>query len=160
MGRPSRLAPGARLWREAREVAQSVAPRGTDLRTLPNPTVVGRGSSHPARARRPDGAVELPGPLYLVQQDQNGARGRPDAGKFGFRTSGEGKRRGLGESCGKATQRFSPLYPSKPAMKTGRPPLPTKLKALRGTLRRHRVHPAEPLPTPGAPPGPRPLPAH
>jgi P27 family predicted phage terminase small subunit len=44
-------------------------------------------------------------------------------------------------------------------MKTGRPPLPTKLKALRGTLRRHRVNPAEPMPTPGAPSVPRMLPA-
>jgi P27 family predicted phage terminase small subunit len=44
-------------------------------------------------------------------------------------------------------------------MRTGRPPLPTKLKALRGTLRRHRVNRAEPTPPSGAPPMPRTLPA-
>jgi P27 family predicted phage terminase small subunit len=43
-------------------------------------------------------------------------------------------------------------------MRTGRPPVPTKLKALRGTLRRHRVNLAEPMPTPGAPSRPPTLP--
>jgi P27 family predicted phage terminase small subunit len=43
-------------------------------------------------------------------------------------------------------------------MRTGRPPLPTKVKALRGTLRQHRVNPAEPMPTPGAPSMPPTLP--
>jgi P27 family predicted phage terminase small subunit len=43
-------------------------------------------------------------------------------------------------------------------MRTGRPPLPTKVKALRGTLRQHRVNPAEPMPSPGAPSMPPTLP--
>jgi P27 family predicted phage terminase small subunit len=43
-------------------------------------------------------------------------------------------------------------------MRTGRPPLPTKLKALRGTLRQHRVNKAEPTPKPGAPSRPATLP--
>jgi P27 family predicted phage terminase small subunit len=43
-------------------------------------------------------------------------------------------------------------------MRTGRPPLPTKLKQLRGTLRKHRVNPAEPMPSPGAPSMPPTLP--
>jgi P27 family predicted phage terminase small subunit len=43
-------------------------------------------------------------------------------------------------------------------MRTGRPPLPTKVKVLRGTLRKHRVNPAEPMPTPGAPSRPPTLP--
>jgi P27 family predicted phage terminase small subunit len=43
-------------------------------------------------------------------------------------------------------------------MRTGRPPLPTKVKALRGTLRKHRVNPAEPMPSPGAPSRPPTLP--
>jgi P27 family predicted phage terminase small subunit len=43
-------------------------------------------------------------------------------------------------------------------MRTGRPPLPTKVKALRGTLRQHRVNRAEPMPTPGAPSMPPTLP--
>jgi len=44
-------------------------------------------------------------------------------------------------------------------MKTGRPPLPTAVKRLRGTLRQHRVNPAEPTPSPGAPSRPPTLPA-
>lgn len=36
----------------------------------------------------------------------------------------------------------------------GRPPLPTAVKALRGTLRRHRRNPNEPLPIPGTPSAP------
>jgi P27 family predicted phage terminase small subunit len=43
-------------------------------------------------------------------------------------------------------------------MKTGRPPLPTRLKVLRGTLRKHRRNLAEPMPPSGAPPMPRTLP--
>ena len=43
-------------------------------------------------------------------------------------------------------------------MRTGRPPLPTKVKLLRGTLRRHRRNPAEPIPSPGAPSRPPTLP--
>jgi P27 family predicted phage terminase small subunit len=43
-------------------------------------------------------------------------------------------------------------------MKTGRPPLPTKVKLLRGTLRKHRVNPTEPTPSPGAPSMPPTLP--
>jgi P27 family predicted phage terminase small subunit len=43
-------------------------------------------------------------------------------------------------------------------MRTGRPPLPTAVKALRGTLRKHRVNPAEPMPSPGAPSMPPTLP--
>jgi P27 family predicted phage terminase small subunit len=43
-------------------------------------------------------------------------------------------------------------------MRTGRPPLPTKVKQLRGTLRKHRVNPAEPMPSPGAPSIPSTLP--
>jgi P27 family predicted phage terminase small subunit len=43
-------------------------------------------------------------------------------------------------------------------MRTGRPPLPTKVKQLRGTLRKHRVNPAEPTPSPGAPSMPPTLP--
>jgi len=37
--------------------------------------------------------------------------------------------------------------------------LPTKVKALRGTLRQHRRNPAEPMPQPGAPSRPTTLPA-
>jgi P27 family predicted phage terminase small subunit len=44
-------------------------------------------------------------------------------------------------------------------MKTGRPPLPTAVKRLRGTLRQHRVNAAEPMPSPGAPSMPPTLPA-
>ncbi len=36
--------------------------------------------------------------------------------------------------------------------------MPTKLKQLRGTLRKHRVNPAEPMPSPGAPSMPPTLP--
>ena len=43
-------------------------------------------------------------------------------------------------------------------MRTGRPPLPTKLKQLRGTLRQHRVNKAEPMPAAGAPSMPPTLP--
>ena len=43
-------------------------------------------------------------------------------------------------------------------MRTGRPPVPTRVKLLRGTLRKHRVNPAEPTPTPGAPSMPPTLP--
>jgi len=43
-------------------------------------------------------------------------------------------------------------------MRTGRPPLPTKVKLLRGTLRQHRRNLAEPMPSPGAPPRPSTLP--
>ena len=43
-------------------------------------------------------------------------------------------------------------------MRTGRPPLPTKVKLLRGTLRQHRRNPAEPMPSPGAPSRPATLP--
>jgi P27 family predicted phage terminase small subunit len=43
-------------------------------------------------------------------------------------------------------------------MRTGRPPLPTAVKALRGTLRKHRVNAAEPMPSPGAPSVPPTLP--
>ena len=44
-------------------------------------------------------------------------------------------------------------------MRTGRPPLPTPLKVLRGTARRHRLNRAEPKPPPGAPAMPAALPA-
>jgi P27 family predicted phage terminase small subunit len=43
-------------------------------------------------------------------------------------------------------------------MRTGRPPLPTKVKLLRGTLRKHRTNPAEPMASPGAPSVPPTLP--
>lgn len=36
----------------------------------------------------------------------------------------------------------------------GRRPLPTEIKALKGTLRKHRTNPAEPLGTPGTPAAP------
>lgn len=36
----------------------------------------------------------------------------------------------------------------------GRRPLPTEIKALKGTLRKHRTNPAEPLGTPGRPAAP------
>jgi len=43
-------------------------------------------------------------------------------------------------------------------MRTGRPPVPTKLKILRGTLRKHRQNLAEPTPPTGAPAMPSTLP--